>query len=385
MKKEEIISLSFALGFVVSITIALLLDYGVWRKALVILAVILLILSMGPFKVEGQKHNRVEKFVIIFVFSALAGMIAFSLLYTGITDFNSDGWIFLTFFVVFGTAVGYFAYYCLRGKGWLNFRINWLGVLATPPTREGKGKTKAFKVVSFDKNTTCVYYPRLKLLHIIRRLYTDPMRQKEELQERLNKLEGLMKLNKLVLDLKTNAEASPLFFDLEFVIPKRLATEENIKQIKGLMEAMSADDEPLYLRVHIDNEIWYLHIFQNKMVKAMVYLIDDNDSEDDQDSDEEAVAKHRPDEILDKLFTGNNFDDIREMFEISQEEFEKLFAEEQMANGPCSSDEFIKEVLANTNDDETDWDDEDDRGRYIEQRIQEMIDEMNEKLDQLSE
>lgn len=342
MKKEEIISLSMALGFVVSITVALLLDYGVWRKALVILAGILLILSMGPFKAEGQKHNRVEKFVIIFVFSALAGMIAFSLLYTGITDFHSDGWIFLTFFVVFGTAVGYFAYYCLRGKGWLNFRINWLGVLATPPTREGKGKTKAFKVVSFDKNTTCVYYPRLKLLHIIRRLYTDPMRQKEELQERLNKLEGLMKLNKLVLDLKTNAEASPLFFDLEFVIPQRLATEENIKQIKGLMEAMSADDKPLYLRVHIDNEIWYLHIFQNKMVKAMVYLIDDNDSEDDQDSDEEAVAKHRPDEILDKLFTGNNFDDIREMFEISQEEFEKLFAEEQMANGPCSSDEFIK-------------------------------------------
>lgn len=379
MKKEETISLLLALGFVVFITIALLLDYGGWRKALVILAVILLILSMGPFKTEGQKHNRVEKFVIIFIFSALAGMIAFSLLYTGITDFHSDGWIFLTFFVVMGTAVGYFAYYCLRGKGWLNFRINWLGVLAPPPTREGKGETKAFKVVSFDKNTTCVYYPRLKQLHIIRRLYTDPMRHEEEFRERLNKLDGLMKQTKLKLDLKTNAEACPLFFDLEFVISKRLASEENIKLIKGFMDDMSADDKPIYLRVHIDNEIWLLHIFQNKMVKALVYLVDDIDSEDDQDSDEVAVAKHRPDEILDKLLTGNNFDDIREMFEISQEEFEKLFAEEKATNGPCSSDEFINEVLANTNNDETDWDDEDDRGRYIEQRIQEMIDEIRDE------
>lgn len=328
MKKEETISLSLALGFVVSITVALLLDYGGWRKALLILAVILLLSSMGPFKAEGQKLNRVEKFMVIAFFSAFAGMIAFTFLYLGITDFHQGGWAYLVLFSVMYTAVGYIVYSCLRGKGWLNTRKNWMGVLSPPPTREGKGKTKAFKVVSFDKNTTCVYYPRLKRLHIIRRLYTDPMRHKEEFQERLDKLDGLMKQTGLMLDLKSNAEASPLFFDLEFVISKRLASEENIKQIKWLLDAMSADDQPLYLSVRIDNEIWLLHLLQNKVVKAIVYLVDDNGSEEGQDSDEEVVAKHRPDELLDKIFTGNNFDDIREIIEFSQEEFEKLYSKE---------------------------------------------------------
>ncbi len=379
MKKEETVSLLLALGSTVSITIALLLDYGGWRKALVILAGILLILAMGPFKAEGQKLNQVEKFVIIIFFSAFAGVNVFTLLYLGITELHEGGWLYLVLFSVIGTAVGYFVCFCFLGKGWLNSRTNWLGILSPPPKREGKGKTKAFKVVSLDKNTICAYYPRLKQLHIIRRLYTDPMRHKEEFQERLNKLDGLMKQNELLLDLKTNAEANPLFFDLEFVISKRLATEENIKLIKGLMDTMSADDQPLYLRVHIDNEIWLLHLLQNKVVKAKVYLFDNNKLEDGQDSDEKVVTKHRPDELLDKILTGNNFDDIRELFEISQEEYEKLFSKEKAVNGSCSSDKFINEVMENTNGDETNWDDEDDRGRYIEERIQEMIDEMNEK------
>lgn len=123
------------------------------------------------------------------------------------------------------------------------------------------------------------------------------------------------------------------------------------------------NDQPLYLRVHIDNEIWFLHIFQNKLVRAMVYNVDDNDLEDDHDSDIKGIAKHRPDEILDIILTGNNFDDMREMFEISQEEFETLFSKEEAANGPCSSNEFINEVSENTNNDESDWVDEDDRGK----------------------
>ncbi|MCR4847738.1 MAG: hypothetical protein K5920_02660 [Bacteroidales bacterium] len=381
MKKEETISLLLLLGFAASLTIGLLLDYGGWRKFLVILSFFLLLFSMGLYKGEDHKANRVEKLVMIVFFSVFGGMIAFSLLYSGITNLHEGGWLYFAFFVVLGTAAGCVAYYFLRGKGWLYTRKSWLEVAAPLATREGRGETKAFKVVSLDKDTTCVYYPRLKRLHVIRRLYTDPMRHKEEFQERINNLDGLIKQTELMLDLKANAQASPFFFDIEFIISKRLATEENIKLIKGLLDTLSADDKPIYLRVHIDNEIWFLHIFQNKMVKARVYRVDDIDSEDDQDGDEVAVAKHRPDEILDKILTGNNFDDIREMFEISQEEFEKLFAEEKAANGPCSSDEFINEVLENTNDDETDWDDEDDRGRYIEQRIQEMIDEMNEELE----
>ena len=198
MKKEETISLSFVLGFVLSVTIALLLDNGGGRNAFVILAVILLLLAMGPFKAEGQKPNRVEKLVIIIFFSAFAGLIAFTFLYLGITDFHKGGWTYLVLFSVMVTAASYFAYVC------------------SPPTREGKGEMKAFKIVSL-------------------------------------------------------------------------------------------------------------------------------------------------------------------------EECEKLFSNVEVANGPCSSDEFIDEVLENTNDDETNWDDENDRGRYIEERIEEMIDEMNEKLDQQSE
>lgn len=385
MKKEETLSLSFVLGFVLSVTIALLLDNGGWRNAFVILAVILLLLAMGPFKAEGQKPNRVEKLVIIIFFSAFAGLIAFTFLYLGITDFHQGGWPYLVLFSVMVTAASYFAYVCFRGKGWFNRRTNWMGVLSPPPTREGKGEMKAFKTISLDKNTTCVYYPRLKQLHIIRRLYTDPMRHKEEFQERLNKLDGLIKQTELMLDLKANAEANLFYFEIEFIILKRLATEENIELIKGLLDTMSADDHPLYLRVHIDNEIWFLHIFQNKLVEARVYLFDDSDLEDDQDGDKEVYAKHRPDEILDMILTGNNFDAISDLFEVSQEEGEKLFSKVEVTNGPCSSDEFIDEVLENTNDDETNWDDENDRGRYIEERIEEMIDEMNEKLDQQSE
>lgn len=328
MKKEETISLSLALGFVVSITIALLLDYGGLRNAMVILSVILLLLSMGPFKVKGQNHNRMEKLVIRVFFSAFAGMIAFTCLYLGITEFHNDGWIPLTFFSVIGAAVGYFVYFCFQGKGWFNRRTNWMGVISPPSTREGKGEMKAFKIISLDKNTTCVYYPRLKRIHIIRRLYTDPMRHKDEFQERVNKLDGLIKQTGLMLDLKANAEVSPFFFDIEFVISKRLATEENIKLIKGLMDTMSADDHPLYLRVHIDNEIWFLHMFRNKMAKAKVYLFDDSDFESSQDSDEKVVAKHRPAEILDIILSGNNLDDIRELFEISQEEFQEVFSGE---------------------------------------------------------
>ena len=108
--------------------------------------------------------------------------------------------------------------------------------------------------------------------------------------------------------------------------------------------------------VHIDNEIWFLHIFQNKLVEARVYLFDDSDLEDDQDGDKEVYAKHRPDEILDMILTGNNFDAISDLFEVSQEEGEKLFSKVEVTNGPCSSDEFIDEVLENTNDDETNWD-----------------------------
>lgn len=147
-----------------------------------------------------------------------------------------------------------------------------------------------------------------------------------------------MKQIELMLDLKVNANDSPFFFDIEFVIPKRLATEENIKLIKGLLDTMSADDQPLYLRVHIDNEIWCLHIFQNKMAKAKVFLYDDSGFESNQDGDEEVVAKHSPDELLDMILTGNNFDDIREIFEVSQEEFETLFSNEEAADGPCFSD-----------------------------------------------
>lgn len=142
VKKEETISLSLALGSIVSITIALLLDYGGWRKALVILAVILLILSMGPFKAEGQRRNRVEKFVIILFFSAFAGVNAFTLLYLGIKNFHQEGWIYLVLFSLVSTAVGYYAYFSIRGEGWLNTSTNWMGIVAPPSVRAGKGKNK---------------------------------------------------------------------------------------------------------------------------------------------------------------------------------------------------------------------------------------------------
>lgn len=116
MKKEEKISLSLVFGFVVSFTIALLLDNAGWRKAFVILAVIQLLLAMGPYKAEDQKLNRVEKLVIIIFFSAFAGLITFTPLYLGITDFHNGGWIYLVFFAVICTAIGYFAYFCFQGK-----------------------------------------------------------------------------------------------------------------------------------------------------------------------------------------------------------------------------------------------------------------------------
>ena len=324
MKKEEIISLGLAIVAVILMPIGLSFDYGVWRTSFVILSVVSLLVSMGAFK-QGDP-NRMERILRIVFFSAFALVILFSLVYTGFTD-GHDGWAYLLFVALLLGGSGFFAYFYIWGKGWLNMRASWLDVDSPPASKEGRGKAKTFTILPIDHRTSCVYSPSSKQLQITHKLFTDPLKHEEELQERVFKFGELFDETGLSIDWEINGEDSLFSFDLIMSIPKRLATKKNMVRIKELLETMSADDPHLFIRLDIDNEVWFIEVFRNIVRRSKVYILSENEAEIEtgEESEEEVHAKHHAQELFEIMLSGDNLDDVKEIYLIPQEDFEKIF------------------------------------------------------------
>ena len=151
MKKSEWITLILAISSICLFFIALSMDYGGWRTFLGYLSFPVFIFSLGGWKNQEQRFNRVEKILIVLFFSALAVAILYSLLYCGITD-SHDGWIYLTILALILVAGGWIAWYNLYGNGWLYQRLSWIGGSFLPIEKMGKGQLTIWRVESLDKN-----------------------------------------------------------------------------------------------------------------------------------------------------------------------------------------------------------------------------------------
>ena len=276
----------------------------------------LFLASMGGFHGEEHESNRVERIIIILFFSALAAINIYALLYCG---FN-DSWIYLAFLALILLGAGWFAWYCIYGNGWLNQRMNWLGGDFPPSEREGKGDLVIRRSTSIDKNTTCFYMPKQRLFKILRRLYTDPQRHDEECKERISLLRHQLVQTGILMDLVTYTDESPFFFDVEMGIEKSAANKKNVCKIGEILTALSEKDPHVYYRLDTDDEVWLMDVFRNKVVMAKSFVY----SSDDDSDNHEVYARHRPQELLDIMLSGEGVEKIKEIQIFTQEEFEAI-------------------------------------------------------------
>lgn len=305
MKKSEWISLGVFISSICLFLVALTLDYGGWRTFLVVLSILFFLFSLGGWKKQEQGFNRVEKTLIVLFVSAFAGLILFTLLYCGLTDAH-DGWVYLTFLALILIAGGWFAWYCLYGNGWLNQRINWLDDVFLSSKKEGKGDSVVRRSMSIDKNTTCVYMPKQRMFKVLRRLYSNPQRHDEECKERISKLRTRLAQSGIEMDLETCTDDSPFYFDVEICIARSVANKKNVCKIGEILTALSEEDPYIYYRIDIDNESRMMYVFRNKVVLTEFY------------------AKHRPQELLDRMLAGEGKDEIiiKDIHVYTKEEFE---------------------------------------------------------------
>lgn len=306
MKKSEWILLIIAVSSSVCLfLIALTIDYGSRRSFLGSLSFMAFIFSLGGWKKQELGFNRVEKVLIILLFSALVVANLYALIYCGFTD-AQDGWIYLSFLGVILMAVGWFAWYGLYGNGWLNQRMNWLGGDFPPSKKVGKGNWVICRSTSIDKHTTCFYMPKQRLFKILRRLYTDPQRHDEECKERISIVRTQLAETGIEMDLVTCTDESPFYFDVEIGIARSAANKKNVCKIGEILTALSEKDPYIYYCLVIDNKTRKMYVMRNRVVMTEFY------------------ETHRPQELLDKMLSGEGKDEIiiKDVHIYTKEEFE---------------------------------------------------------------
>lgn len=307
MKKSEWISLIVFISSVCLFLLALQFDYGGWRTFLGFFSLFVFILSMGGWKKQEQGLNRVEKVLIILLFSALAITNLYALIYCGFTD-SHDGWIYISFLTVLFLTGGWFAMYCLYGNGWLNQRVNWLGGDFPPSKKEGKGSSVVRRSTSIDKNTTCLYLPKQRLFKVLRRLYTAPQHHDEECKERISKLRTQLAKIGIEIDLMTCTDESPFYFDVEIGIARSTANKKNVCKIGGILTALSEEDPYIYYHLDVDNKTRKMYVLRNRVVMTEFY------------------ETHCPQELLNKMLSGEGKNEIiiKDVHIYTKEEFETL-------------------------------------------------------------
>ena len=162
--------------------------------------------------------------------------------------------------------------------------------------------------------------PKVKLFKISRRLYTNPEQHDKECKERISRLHTQLAQTGLKMDLVTYTDVSPFYFDVELGIERSAANKRNICKIGEILTALSEEDPHVYYRIYIDDEVWFMDVFRNRVFEARALLLASDCNVDG----EELHAKHQSVDLLEMMLTGNNIDEIKEMYIYSKEDFDAI-------------------------------------------------------------
>lgn len=317
MNRNEILSLIEVLLSVLSLWIALLLEKGVWCLLAFCSFIVLLVASMGVFKVKDKKANRVEAIMRVVAISCVVLMVIYAIYHESIYD-HQNRWYYTLYLVGLAVLLLYLFFSYFTPKGWFHRRLRWM---------EGKvllikKSDNVLYAVSTDK-TTIYFYPLSEQFVVIsRKMFTNPLRQEKECEERRYKIRARMELARLPVEVKEISDESPFYFKTIVRIWKADATKAILRRIIDVLSEMSEDDHHLYFSIHNDKELWYIHSFRFEVVQAKTYIMRDDGAHIHNDETDNHSLKHQPEELLSQIMNVTSLDELEGFSVITYEEFE---------------------------------------------------------------
>ena len=317
MNRNEILSLIEVLLSVLSLWIALLLEKGVWCLLAFCSFIVLLVASTGVFKVKDKKANRVEAIIRVVAISCVVLIFIYAIYHESIYD-HQNRWFYTLYLVGLVVLLLYLFFSYFSPKGWFHRRLRWM-----------EGKVLLIKksdnvlfAVSTDKTTVYFFPLSEQFIVISRKLFTNPLQQEKECEERRYKIRARMELARLPVEVKEISEESPFYFKTIVRIWKADATKAILRRIIDVLSEMSEDDHHLYFSIHIDEELWYVHSFRFEVVQAKANVIGDDGAHIHYDESDPQTFKHQPEELLFNVMNVTSLDELEGFSLITPEEFE---------------------------------------------------------------